>query len=146
MAMLTLGPSVAIVNAQITETKLYSREIKQLQDGSMLNFLFYNFILGPSDEVSLPKVHCRQCHRTSSLTTPKAPEQCSNHNGYSDENGVDHPKCPHRRLWYVWPEDFDINTCLCETCKIIWQIEQQRLKAGYKPAEPKKRGRPFKKD
>jgi hypothetical protein len=112
----------------------------------MLNFLFYNYVLGPNDEVSVPKVHCRQCHHTTAVMGGKPPTKCHNHKGYVDEQGIGHPKCVHPRHWYVWPEDFDINTCLCETCKIIWQIEQQRLKAGYKPAEPKKRGRPFKKD
>jgi hypothetical protein len=106
-----------------------------------------NYVIRPGEPVSAPRIHCKWCHYTGKVRSDKAPAQCSNENGWVDENGIEHQKCNHPRIWYKWPQGFDPNTCSCSECLIVLEIEQRYIKQFGKLPEPsamKKRGRPRK--
>jgi hypothetical protein len=138
--MLTSVDHHSIVTALTLKNFAFFQQRKDLKAKKM-----FNLVIDPADEIYIPQAHCRQCHYTSWITRPKAPTQCLNRNGYTDTQNVIHPKCPHPRQWYVWPESFDIQTCECELCRVIWRMEQERLRLFQKqPAVAKKRGPRFK--
>lgn len=75
----------------------------------------------------LPKSHCRQCHYTWVLRNTTPPQKCNNVRGYTDDNEVKHSPCSHPRSWDQWPENFNVDTCGCNTCKKIYyeELEEQ---------------------
>jgi hypothetical protein len=107
----------------------------------------------PGDRVELPRMHCRRCHYTSKLRVELAPQRCANTTGYVDSEGNERPAC-HTWLWGKWPDDFDIQTCKCLDCLLIWRREKEEVEksggnelaleksAGLVPLSPRRRGRP----